>query len=160
MYAVIRNHPNYLINSNGDVRNAKTNKFMKKSISGTGYLTCFVDGRNELLHRLLAETFIPNLDNLPCINHKDGNKLNNDLSNLEWCSYSENNKHAYRTGLKKYALGKGEKSANHKLNQEQVDYIRKHYKRYDKEFGAKALSIKFGVASSCITNVVYNVNWR
>lgn len=160
MYAVIRNHPNYLINSNGDVRNIKTNKFMKKSISGTGYLTCFVDGRNELLHRLLAETFIPNPDNLPCINHKDGNKLNNDLSNLEWCSYSENNKHAYRTGLKKYVLGKGEKSANHKLNQEQVDYIRKHYKKYDKEFGGRALAKKFGVVETCISNLINERSWR
>lgn len=160
MYAVIRNHPNYLINSNGDVRNIKTNKFMKKSISGTGYLTCFIDNKNQLLHRLLAETFIPNPDNLPCVNHKDGNKLNNDLSNLEWCTHSENNKHAYRTGLKKYAFDKGEKSPNHKLNKEQVDYIRKHYKRYDKEFGATSLSKKFNVAPSCITNIVYNINWR
>lgn len=160
MYAVIRNHPNYLISSNGDVRNVKTDKFLKNSRSGNGYLTCFVDGKNELLHRLLAETFIPNPDNLPCINHKDGNKLNNTLSNLEWCTYGENEKHAYKTGLKKYSHGKGEKSPSHKLNQDEVDYIRKNYKRYDKEFGATPLSKKFNVAPSCITNIVYNSSWR
>lgn len=53
------------------------------------------------IHRLIAETFIPNPNNLPCVNHKDGNKQNNCVSNLEWCSYSWNNKHAYANNLKK-----------------------------------------------------------
>jgi hypothetical protein len=52
------------------------------------------------VHRLLAIEFIPNPKNKPCINHKDGIKLNNDLSNLEWNTYAENNQHAYNKGLK------------------------------------------------------------
>ena len=52
------------------------------------------------VHRLVAEAFISNPNNYPCINHKDGNKLNNNVENLEWCSYSYNNKEAYRIGLK------------------------------------------------------------
>ena len=47
------------------------------------------------------ETFKPNIDNLPCINHIDGNILNNSLDNLEWCTYGHNEKEAYRLGLKK-----------------------------------------------------------
>ena len=51
---------------------------------------------NERLHRLLAITFIPNPDNLPEVDHKDGNSLNNDLSNLRWCSHQQN---SYNTGM-------------------------------------------------------------
>ena len=51
------------------------------------------------VHRLIAITFIPNPNNLSCVNHKDGNKQNNHVSNLEWCTVEYNNKHALKTGL-------------------------------------------------------------
>jgi len=54
------------------------------------------------IHKLVAETFIPNLEGLKCVNHKDGNKLNNRLDNLEWTTYSGNLSHAIKMGLKKY----------------------------------------------------------
>lgn len=55
--------------------------------------------RNVSVHRLVADAFIPNPDGLPQVNHKDGNKLNNEASNLEWCSREENMRHAIETGL-------------------------------------------------------------
>jgi hypothetical protein len=70
--------------------------------------------KKVLLHRLLAEAFIPNPDNLPCVNHKDGNKLNNSLDNLEWCSYSDNLKHAYAKGLR----GKKKENKQKEVNNE------------------------------------------
>ena len=54
---------------------------------------------NASIHRLVADAFIENPYNKPCINHIDGNKRNNDISNLEWCTYGENALHAYKTGL-------------------------------------------------------------
>ncbi|BBK61872.1 hypothetical protein A9CBEGH2_08120 [Amedibacterium intestinale] len=55
--------------------------------------------KNVMIHRLVAETFIPNPNNYPCVNHIDGNKQNNCVENLEWCSYSDNLKHAVKIGL-------------------------------------------------------------
>lgn len=62
---------------------------------GNGYyrvrLQKGVDSKFKLVHRLVAEAFIPNPDNLPCVNHKDENPSNNSMNNLEWCSYYYNN---------------------------------------------------------------------
>lgn len=66
---------------------------IKLSIKGKTYY--------RTIHRLVAETFIPNPNNLPQVNHIDGNKLNNDVSNLEWVTPKENTLHAYLTGLHK-----------------------------------------------------------
>lgn len=72
-------------------------------IRGKGYYYINLYNKSTKLftiHRLVAEAFIPNPSNLPCINHIDGNKLNNRIDNLEWCSYSNNEIHAYKHNLK------------------------------------------------------------
>lgn len=80
-------------------------KDMKPYLNNNGYLYVNLNKngicKHIYIHRLLMEAFVPNPNNYSCINHRDGNKLNNSLTNLEWCSYSYNNKEAYRLGLKK-----------------------------------------------------------
>lgn len=86
----------YTIKEDGTILNTKTNKKIKHHIGYGGYPAVVLlgnDGKqhHEYVHRLLAETFIPNPNNLPIINHKDENPLNFSLDNLERCSYSYNN---------------------------------------------------------------------
>jgi hypothetical protein len=90
----INNYSNYLIYDNGDVYNSMTGKMLKGSIGENGYkyYRLSKDGNKKMLyaHRLVAEHFIDNPQNLPVVNHIDGNKLNNNIDNLEWASYSKN----------------------------------------------------------------------
>lgn len=68
-------------------------------VGNTGYVYIHLDGKNCTLHRLIAKTFIPNPENKPQVNHIDGNKLNNNIKNLEWCTNKENAIHARKKGL-------------------------------------------------------------
>lgn len=86
--------PNYIICDNGDVFNSNTNRYLKGKIDNVGYrmYSLTVNGKKvyKYAHRLVAETFIPNPNNLPVVNHKDENRLNNNVNNLEWVTYKEN----------------------------------------------------------------------
>lgn len=99
----IQEFDNYLIDEDGNVFNQQTNKVLKGSIGENGYryYRLSKNGKKKMFyaHRLVAEAFIDNPENYPVVNHKDGNKLNNNVSNLEWVSYSDNTKHAYDQGL-------------------------------------------------------------
>lgn len=93
----------YLINEQGEIFNTVTNKYLSGSVFNNGYrmVRLTINGSKKAfgVHRLVAQTFLPNPLNLPVVNHKDGNKLNNTLENLEWVTYSENSKHACKTKL-------------------------------------------------------------
>ena len=87
----IENHPSYFISNFGRVFSKKSNKVIKnRVVSKNGYQQITLDNSQLLVHRLVAQAFIPNPNNLPCVNHKDENPGNNDFRNLEWCTYKYN----------------------------------------------------------------------
>ena len=94
----------YSITESGDVINAQGKTLAYVVNKQTGYKTVSLwknnKGSSKTIHRLVATAFIPNPTNLPEVNHIDGNKLNNHVSNLEWITPSGNRQHAYDTGLR------------------------------------------------------------
>ena len=89
----------YTVNENGEIRVNYKDEIKVHLFNG--YPTISYRGKTYYVHRLIAEAFIPNTNNYPCVNHKNGIKTDNRVENLEWCTYGENNAHAYRIGLKK-----------------------------------------------------------
>lgn len=129
-------------------------KKLKPYNNGYGYM--LVDMRKNgkrymrLVHRLVADAFIPNPNNLPQINHKDGNKANNSVDNLEWCTCSENQFHAFKYNLKP----QGVNHPNSKFTVNDIDYIRKNYHKDKRGCGVYALAKKFKVSPSTIRQIV------
>lgn len=118
----------YHISNYGCIKSFHKGKvvILKPRLQSGGYLTVAIckNGENKTcsVHRLVAEAFIPNLDGLPQVNHKDGCKFNNHVDNLEWCTQSENQQHAVRMGLK--TIPQGEDSPCSHLTNEQAIWCR------------------------------------
>jgi len=95
----------YLVSNNGDIKSIKTGIIRNKNINHEGYyfVSISLGSRSDKvtirIHKAVAESFINNPNNYPIVNHKDGNKLNNNITNLEWCTYKYNSEHAQRMGL-------------------------------------------------------------
>lgn len=94
------NNTKYYISSKGQVLNGLRNKLLKGSINKkNGYIKVTIYTHSYFIHRLVAQHFIFNPKHLPQVNHKDGNKLNNCMENLEWCTDRENTIHAFKSGM-------------------------------------------------------------
>lgn len=100
----------YKVSECGEVFSMINNKPLKPMIINSGYLRVSILRRSELVHRLVANLFVPNPHNYPCVNHVDGDKFNNHFSNLVWCTYAQNNQHARDTGLNPRKLTSDDRS--------------------------------------------------
>jgi len=153
----IKVYDRYFISNFGDIRNID-NKIMKTHKNKDGYLRLKLFKNKKpimrSIHSLVLEAFLsPRPKNLTC-NHKDGNKLNNYIRNLEWLTMEDNNKHAYRTGLKNH---KGENHPQSKFKQYQINAIRKLAKEGVKQ---KIIAKKYNTKQPRISEIVLYKTWK
>ena len=142
---------------NGKVYWTKKEIELKSGITKAGYrILSLRKGRSYYLHRLLAEAFIPNPKKLRCVNHLDGNKLNNNLKNLEWCSYRGNALHAFKIGLRKNKPRYGEDNSAHKVNELEVKKI---ISLKTKQKNLLETARKFGISISQVWSIQKRISW-
>ena len=139
----------YFIDEEGRVFSTvkETPRELKMHLNYKGYLQIKILGKSYKIHRLVAQAFIPNPNNLPQVNHIDGNKTNNTVENSEWVDNSTNQLHAWANNLqpKRHA-------SNISLTQEQANAIRKEY--VESNIGTIELSRKYEVSKTTIKDIL------
>lgn len=114
---------------------------------------------NFAVHRLVALLFVDNPNEHSLVNHIDENPANNHFHNLEWCTAQYNVNYGSRA--KKFSeKTRGERHFNAILKEEDVLFIRKHYKPGDSEYGQSAFARRFGVQTGTIESIVRNKSWK
>lgn len=174
----IKDFENYEVNSIGEVKSLprewiagsgsvrRHNGIILKYIrTKKGYLTVglYNGGVKKMVkvHRIVATSFIPNPDNKPEVNHIDGDKYNNSISNLEWVTSLENNRHARENGLMKRNEC-GDNSIRRILYERDVISIREEYSKYEgiKDRFFEKNSDRYNVSISCIKSICGNNTWK
>jgi hypothetical protein len=149
----------YIIEATGNIISKyRGGRVMKVHVDNKGYnrVSLHIDGigrQTKLVHRLVAEQFLPNPLNLPQVNHIDGNKSNNAVSNLEWCTGQDNVTHSIITGLVK----RGSARPNSKLDYDKVKIIKQL-----RETGLTytKLAKMYGVSGQTISKVCKNQTYQ
>ena len=94
---------NYRVEKDGRIYSLRRNKYLIPKLNHDGYLRIQIWDKGKCsfvaIHRLVAQEYIPNPENKPFVNHINGNKQDNRVENLEWCTQKENIHHAFKTGL-------------------------------------------------------------
>lgn len=142
----------------GVVKHTK-GKNLSLTVKSNKYLSVMFSVNSKVkrfhVHRLSATAFIPNPENKPDVNHKDTNKQNNNILNLEWCTKLENMKHASENGL----TTQGEKSISAKLTSEKVLAIRRLY-LINPNFNKTEIAKKLNIADSTVHKIIKRQRWK
>lgn len=146
-WANIRNHKNYEISNLGNVRLTSSKKLTTITLLSSGYKTTSINGKTKFVHRLMAKTFLPKIQ----VNHINGIKSDNELTNLEWSNGSLNTKHSYTLELAKRKI-------RHEKLRKIVPDIRSKYT------GARGqvslLAKEFNCSYTAVYDIVNNNTWR
>lgn len=140
----------------------KPERELTYTLNVRGYITVGFAKKTHMVHRLVAQAFIQNPDNKPFVNHIDGNKLNNDVDNLEWVTHQENIQHSFDCGHRcPIGLMKSMKNLKDtsKLTDEQVRYVRRVHIPRSKDFSATALSAQFGTSVAAMSKIIKGVSY-
>lgn len=141
----------YTITREGQIINNHNGHIVKPQPNGKGYLRVSIGKKLYFVHRLVAEKYVDNPFKKPQVNHKDGNKLNNNADNLEWVTNTENRKHAVENHLHLT----GEQCSWSKLKESDVLYILN-----DSQHTRKELANRFDVSRGTIYNIKSGRSWK
>lgn len=111
IWANIPLYNDYQVSNLGRIKSYKNGNevILKGYVANNGYLTVSLNNKKYSVHRLVADVFIHKIPEKNVVNHIDGNKLNNSVENLEWCTTGDNIRHAYKIGLMDNAIKKMKK---------------------------------------------------
>lgn len=160
MWKVIPFESEYEVSLNGEVRNKSTKHIKSLRITEAGYyrVTLYPSGKSYTVHRLVAQTWIDNPNNYPVVNHKNGNKLDNRVENLEWCTVQYNTRHAIDVTKKMICVNwTGDKNPLVTLDYGLV---------YSIKFGClsrlpiKQLSLMFGLREDTFRKILRGETWN
>ena len=143
---------NYIVYSDGRVWSKYWKRFIKPGIHKNGYFYYIINNKSTLAHRLIAQTFIPNPDNLSAVHHRNNSKRDNRVENLQWISQVDNSRKAKEDGL----YPKGENNSCVKLTEEQAKKIKYEHK----DLTIRKIGELYGVHHSQIISIRNERSWK
>jgi predicted XRE-type DNA-binding protein len=160
VWKTIKGFEDYEVSNYGNVRNIKKNKILKSKKDRSGYLSLslYLNGvkKFKYIHRLIALNFIEEIEGKPFVNHKDGNKLNNLISNLEWCTHKENCQHSIKNKLQIPFIG--EQCGNSKLKEKDVLKIRNLYNK--ENISQQKIAKIYNITQANVYSIVNLKTWK
>lgn len=145
----------HIVYSDGRIFKKSNQKFIGHSHNSEGYVLSCINGKQFKLHRIIATCFLPKEPGKDIVNHKDGNKENNSVDNLEWCDSAHNVRHAFKMGL--MVRHKGSKNSQSKLTEDAVVSIKREL---SKGRTLTSISKEHNVSLSCIFLIKKGKSWK
>lgn len=160
----VNEFPNYSVSNLGRIKSTPRNRtkggILKQRPTTEGYLqvTLYKSGKQftKTVHRLVALHFMENKQQLKCINHRDCNKRNNRIDNLEWCTHSQNSIHAIKNG--NAPDNSGTKNGQSKINKRVAEEIRSLYSTG--KLLQKEIANKFNISRRTVGNIINYDTWK